>query len=145
MGFHLTCTCIIIFGTISLLLNGNVLILTIEKKILVSILVKKYKSKTPAQDRLQRFVDKIKTTLFESSKKLADVEMIASESKNQRKSIGIPKAHEPVVEPSFIDIVDKTRITNGCTIDAATTAYIIPDTNVFMNSLACIKNVIDGG
>lgn len=120
-----------------------------------SIVVKKFKSKTPAQDRLQKLVDKNKAALVESLKEFAEGDMIVSDSKSQRKSIGIQKSHVTGAEPSIIDIVNKS----GCKIDvnagpvaataagaaAAATAYIIPDTNVFLNSLACIKNVIDRG
>lgn len=122
----------------------------------ITFLVKKLKSKTPAQDRLrhlQKFVDdKNKAALFESLKEVADVDMLVSDSKGHRKSIGIQKSHITGTEPSIIDIVGKTATGNGRTIDAAATtsaadavAYIIPDTNVFLNSLACIKNVIDRG
>ena len=94
-------------------------------------------------------VDKNKVAVFESLKELADVDMIVSDSKSNRKSIGIQKSHVTGTEPSIIDIVDKTGSLNGCKMDAAAaaaaTAYIIPDTNVFLNSLACIKNVIDRG
>lgn len=82
-------------------------------------------------------------------------------SKSQRKSIGIQKSHVTGEEPSIIDIMNKSGTVNGCKIDVnarpaaapsaaaaavtAADAYIIPDTNVFLNSLACIKNVIDRG
>lgn len=107
----------------------------------------KLKSKTPAQDRLQKLVDKNKAALFESLKEYVDVDMIVSNSKGHRKSIGIQKSHVTGTEPSIIDIVGKTGTGNGHTIDAVADAatYIIPDTNVFLNSLACIKNVIDRG
>lgn len=106
-------------------------------------IVKKFKSKTPAQDRLQKLVDKNKAALFESLKELVDVDMIVSDPKSHRKSIGIQKSHVTGTEPSIIDIVDKNgSIVSGGTMDAA---YIIPDTNVFLNSLACIKNVIEKG
>lgn len=80
-----------------------------------------------------------------------DVDMIVSDSKSQRKSIGIQKSHVTGTEPSIIDVLNKSGTLNGCEIDvttaatAAAAAYIIPDTNVFLNSLACIKNVIDRG
>lgn len=113
--------------------------------------MKKFKSKTPAQDRLQKLVDANKAALVESLKELAEGDTIVSNSKSQRKSIGIQKSHVTGAEPSIIDIVNKS----GCKIDvtarpvaaatAAAAAYIIPDTNIFLNSLACIKNVIDRG
>lgn len=120
--------------------------------------MKKLKLKTPAQDRLQKLMDKnkaVRNSVFESLKELADVDddvdMIVSDSKSHRKSIGIQKSHVTGAEPSIIDIVDKNGSTaNGCKIDAAAAdadaaAYIIPDTNVFLNSLACIKSVIEKG
>lgn len=82
-----------------------------------------------------------------------DVDMIVLDSKSQRKSIGIQKSHVTGTEPSIIDVMNKSGTVNGCKIDVTTAAaataavavYIIPDTNVFLNSLACIKNVIDRG
>lgn len=97
-------------------------------------------------------VDKNKAAVFESLKKLANDDMIVYDPKSHRKSIGIQKSHITGVEPSIIDIVDKNGSMNGCNVDAAaaaddddTVAYIVPDTNVFLNSLACIKTVIDKG
>lgn len=120
----------------------------------MTFIVKKLKSKTPAQDRLQKLVDKNKAAVFESLKELVDGDMFVCDSKGHRKSIGIPKSHITGAEPSIIDIVGKSVGNgNGHRIDATVapaaatdaSAYIIPDTNVFLNSLACIKNVIDRG
>lgn len=62
----------------------------------ISFVVKKFKSKTPAQDRLQK----------------------------------------------LIDMLNKTETINRCTTGVT---YIIPDTNVFLESLDAIKRVIDKG
>lgn len=110
--------------------------------------MKKFKSKTPAQDRLQKFIDKNKVAVFESLKQLTDIDTLVSDPTSHRKSIGIQKSHITGAEPSIIDIVDKNGSLNGYKLDdgvADTVAYIIPDTNVFLNSLACIKSVIDNG
>lgn len=130
--------------------------------LLLSFVVKKLKLKTPAQDRLQKLVNKNKAAfsgIVGSLNELVDVDvdMIVSNSKSQRKSIGIQKSHVTGTEPSIIDIMNRSGTENGCKIDVTTAAaaatataataaaYIIPDTNVFLNSLACIKNVIDRG
>lgn len=109
--------------------------------------MKKFKSKTPAQDRLQKLVDKNRAALVESLNELIDTDMIVSDPKSHRKSIGLHKSHVTGAETSIIDIVDKNGSMNGAKIDgdADTVAYIVPDTNVFLNSLACIKSVIDKG
>lgn len=103
-------------------------------------LVKKAKSRTPAQDRLQKLVDKNKTAVLESLKELVDVPII-SESKNHRQSIGMQKSHVTGIEPSITNVVSKTVTMNN----ANDSAYIIPDTNVFLHSLACIKSVVEKG
>lgn len=111
-------------------------------------------------------MNKNKAALVESWNELvdADVDMIVPDSKSQRKSIGIQKSHVTGTEPSIIDIMNKSGTVNECKLDVTTgaatdttasaaaavavtapAAYIIPDTNVFLNSLACIKNVIDRG
>lgn len=134
---------------------SNLLILT-TRIFSFSFVVKKLKSKTPAQDRLQKLVTKNKAALMGSLVNElvnVDVDMIVLDSKSQRKSIGIQKSHVTGTEPSIIDVMNKSGTVNGCKIDVTTAAaataaaavYIIPDTNVFLNSLACIKNVIDRG
>lgn len=102
--------------------------------------VKKVKSKTPAQDRLQKFADENKVVMLESLKELVDVPII-SDAKNHRKSIGMQKSHVTGIEPSITKVVSKSVTVNNTT----DSAYIIPDTNVFLHSLACIKSVVGKG
>lgn len=104
-------------------------------------LVRKVKLKTPAQERLQKWADKNKTAMFESIKELVDMPTSSLDAKNHRNLIGMQKSHVTGLEPSITHVVGKTAtVTNMADI-----AFIIPDTNVFLHSLACIKMVIEKG
>lgn len=99
------------------------------------------KSRAPAQDRLQKWADNYKTTMFESIKDLVDMPTGSLDAKNPGKLIGMQKSHVTGIEPSITQVVGKTAtVTN-----MADSAFIIPDTNVFLHSLACIKMVIEKG
>lgn len=95
----------------------------------------------PAQERIQKWADKKQVAIFESIKELVDMPTAITDAKSMRKSMGLQKSHITGVEPSITDVVSKTATVTSTT----DSAYIIPDTNVFIHSLACIKNVIEKG
>lgn len=79
--------------------------------------------------------------MLASLNELVDMEFAVAGPNNQRKSFGIQKSHVTGKDQSITDVISKSGSMNNM-MDAA---YIIPDTNVFLNSLACIKSVIEKG
>lgn len=77
--------------------------------------------------------------MLESLKESVDAP-IFSDGKNHLKSIGIQKSHVTGVEPSITKVVSKS-----VPVSNTDAAYIIPDTNFFRRSLACIKYVVGKG